>query len=98
MARAQSDSKLPRFVLLASICVVLAALYFAQDVLIPVALGMLLTFLLNPIVQGLERLKLHRVPAVVITVIVAFGTLGALTWIVVDQGVNVARQLPTYKD
>ncbi len=89
---------MPRFVLLASICVVTAALYFAQEVLIPLALATLLTFLLTPIVQRLERWRLHRVAAVVITVIVAFGTLGVLTWIVVDQGVSLARQLPTYKD
>ena len=58
MARSQSDSKLPRFVLLASVCVVIAALYFAQDVLIPLALATLLTFLLTPLVQWFERWRL----------------------------------------
>ena len=43
---------------MASVCVVVAALYFAQDVLIPLALAMLLTFLLgmglfNPLVLQL---------------------------------------------
>jgi hypothetical protein len=41
MARAaqqQQTVKTPRFVLMASVCIVVAALYFAQDVLIPLAL------------------------------------------------------------
>jgi predicted PurR-regulated permease PerM len=98
MPRAAPESKTPRFVLLAAVCVIIAALYFAQDVLIPLALATLLTFLLTPIVQRLERWRLHRVTAVIVTVIIAFGTLGVLTWIVVDQGMTLASQLPTYKE
>ena len=48
MPRNVDARKTPRFILLASVCVVVAALYFAQDVLIPVALAMLLSFLMTP--------------------------------------------------
>src|SRR5947208_2052937 len=67
--------KAPRFVLMASVCVVVAALYFAQDVLIPLALATLLTFLLSPLVQRLERWRLHRVPSVIIVAVLTFGAL-----------------------
>ena len=45
MARTPSPPKYARFVLLASVCVIVAALYFAQEVLIPLALAMLLTLM-----------------------------------------------------
>ena len=45
-------------------CVVVAALYFAQEVLIPLALAILITFLLATLVTRLERWKLGRVPSV----------------------------------
>ena len=51
MARsAPIPAKSSRFVVLASICIVVAALYFAQDVLIPLALAILFCFLLGPLV------------------------------------------------
>ena len=99
MARSiPTTSKTPRFVLLASVCVVVAALYFAQGVLIPLALATLLTFLLSPLVQRLERWRLHRVPSVIVVVVLAFGVLGVLGWVVVDQVMSLARDLPAYKD
>src|SRR5258705_2550420 len=45
----------------ASVIPVVASLYLARGVLIPVALAGLLTFLLSPIVGGLERAGLWRV-------------------------------------
>ena len=90
--------KTPRFILMAAICIVVAALYFAQDVLIPLALATLLTFLLSPLVQRLERWKLGRVPSVIIVVILAFGAIGVLGWVVTRQVLALARDLPVYKD
>ena len=60
-----------RFVLLASMCIVVAALYFAQEVLIPVALSVLVCFLLAPLVTRLERFKLPRPAAVMVVVFAA---------------------------
>jgi predicted PurR-regulated permease PerM len=90
--------KFSRFILLASVCVVVAALYFAQDVLIPLALAMLLTFLLAPLVQWLERRKLGRAPSVLLVVVLAFGSLGVLGYVVFNQVMGLAQDLPTYKD
>ena len=98
MARAVSPSKTSKFVLLASICVVVAALYFAQDVLIPLALSILLTFLLTPLVNGLERSGLPRVAAVGLTVIIAFGGFAALGYVVGLQIVELANNVDTYKE
>src|SRR5215207_2856005 len=98
MARAVSPTKTSRFVLLASICVVVAALYFAQDVLIPLALSVLLTFLLTPLVARLERMRVPRAAAVVLTVVIAFGALGVLAYVVGEQILNLAANVDQYKE
>src|SRR3954447_4421644 len=75
MPRVNTGPKASRFVLLASVCVVVAALYFAQAVLIPLALAMLLSFLLAPLVARLEKWRIKRVPAVLIVVIALFALI-----------------------
>src|SRR5688572_25219563 len=55
MARSDPAPRGAKFIILASICVVIAALWFMQDVLIPLALAVLVTFLFTPVVHRLER-------------------------------------------
>jgi predicted PurR-regulated permease PerM len=80
-----------------AIGVVVAALYFAQEVLIPLALAVLLSFLLAPVVTGLERWKLGRIPAVLVTVAAAFALIFAVGWIVGTQIIGLAESLPQYQ-
>src|SRR4051812_6946947 len=98
MARPVELSKSSRFVVLASVCVVVAALYFAREVLIPLALAILLTFLMAPLVSRLERLRLGRVPSVLIVVVVALALVVGLGYMVEQQFVQIANALPQYKD
>src|SRR5678815_1801597 len=93
----EPSSKTSRFIVLASIFVVVAALYFAQEVLIPVALAVLFSFLLGPLVRMLERRKLGRVPSVTIVVVIALAITVALGWITTVQVLNLARGLDEYK-
>ena len=83
---------------LAGGAIVVAALYFARDVLIPFALALLLTFLLAPAVLRLRRWGLGRIPAVMTTVVVAFSVIGLLGWVVTGQLLNLAYQLPSYQE
>src|SRR3954463_458384 len=80
----------PRFMMLASICVIVAALYFAQDVLIPLALAMLLTFLLTPLVYRLERRRIGRIPSVIIVVTLALGVIVAIGYTFFLQAQDLA--------
>lgn len=98
MARALASPKSSRFVVLASICIVVASLYFAQVVLIPLALALLLSFLLAPLVTRLERWKLGRVPSVVIVTTAALALVLALGWVVTVQVLNLGKNLPRYSD
>jgi predicted PurR-regulated permease PerM len=76
---------------------VVAALYFARDILIPLAFALTLTFLLTPAVAFLEKLRMGRVVPVVLTVLVSMTAAGWITWIIANQLVDVASQLPTYR-
>jgi len=67
-----------RFVVLAAMCVVVAALWFMQDVLIPVALAVLVSFLLGPLVRRLERLGLGRIGSVLIVILSSLLLIGIL--------------------
>ena len=82
---------------LASIAVVVAALYLAKAVLIPLTLSVLLSFLLSPICDWLERCKLGRIPAVLVTAFMGFSLLGILTWTAVVQLTSLAPKIPEYQ-
>jgi predicted PurR-regulated permease PerM len=82
---------------MAGVAVVIAALYFAQDFLIPLALSLLLSFLLAPLCHRLERLKLGRVPSVMIVVILGLSFLAGIGWVVTGQLIDLANKLPSYQ-
>src|SRR5215472_3676681 len=58
---------------------VVALRYFARDVIVPVALAVLLSFLVVPAVRWLRRWRIAGVPAVSLTVLVAFFALIGFT-------------------
>jgi predicted PurR-regulated permease PerM len=78
------------------IALVLAGLYWLQAVLIPLALAVLLTFLLSPVVSTLQRRGLGRVPSVLVTALLALSILGGIGWTLTRQLVTLADELPRY--
>ena len=88
----------PGWVVLVSASLVVALLYWARPILIPVALSLLLTFLLSPIVDALQKLRLPRVPSVVIVVIFTVALIGSFGWMTVRQVVSFANEFPQYRD
>ena len=97
MARVSGQLKTFKLPILASTCVVVAALYFAQEVLMPLATSVLLCFLLTPLVARLERNRIPRVAAVVIVVSVLIVVLLALFIAMGTQVKDLAEQLPSYQ-
>ena len=65
-----------------------AVLYLARQVFIPLAVALVLTFLLAPLVVWLQKCRMGRVPAVVIVVLLSGAAAGTLGW-------NLAGQLLT---
>ena len=80
----------------AMVALVVAALYWLQGVLIPLALAILLTFLLSPVVNTLQRRGLGRVPAVLVTVALALWVLGGIGYALTRQMVTLADEMPQY--
>ncbi len=71
-------------------------LYLAQAVLVPIALAILITFVLTPPVTWLER-WLGRVPAVLVAVTLVFTILGLSGWGLARQMDSLAADLPRYR-
>lgn len=88
----------PPWVFLVGLVLTLTFLYWARPVLIPVALSILLAFLLSPIADGLQKIGLPRVASVIVVVLIAFSTLGAVGWVTARQITSFANDLPQYKD
>jgi predicted PurR-regulated permease PerM len=86
----------PLFVLVAMITAV-ASLYVAKAILLPVSLAVLISFLLTPLADRLERWRIPRVMAVVSLVIISFAVMGALGWVVTNQLVQVTNELQEQK-
>jgi predicted PurR-regulated permease PerM len=77
--------------------VVVAALYLAREVLIPVTLAVLLSFLLAPIASHLRRLHLGRTPSVLVAVLLALGVMVGAGTVVGLQVASLAQDLPAYQ-
>ena len=83
---------------LASLVLVIASLYWARAVLVPLALALMLTFLLQPIMAALHRRGLGHTPAAVLVVMLLGLGLGAVGWGVIMQFSSLASELPGYQD
>ncbi len=75
---------------------IVATLFFARELLIPLALSALLTFLLSPLVTRIER-WIGRIAAVLLVVALIFTGFGAAGWMLTRQLVDLATKLPEYK-
>ena len=88
------ELKVGAFVLVSVTIFMATFMYVASEVLKPLALAILLSFALVPISRQLERLKFPRVLAVVLTVLIVLGGLGAVGYKVGQQLDSLADKLP----
>lgn len=82
---------------LLAILLVIAALYLGRPLLMPLALALLVTFLLAPLVDRLERIGLGRVPSVLAVLLMLGATAGAVGWMVAREASTLADQIPQYR-
>src|SRR5687767_11241698 len=88
----------PSLAVAASFVLLVACLYWAQSVLVPIALAILLTFVLGPVMTALQRAGLGRAPSVVVVIVLTVCLLGAIGWIVAGQVTSLAAELPKYRN
>src|SRR5581483_5423205 len=74
-----------------------AALYFGREIFVPIALAVLLSFALAPLVLLLRRCHLPRVAAVTVVVIATFLVIFGIGAMVTQQVAQLAENLPRYQ-
>ncbi len=86
-----------RFTTIITVVVVIAALYVGSEVLIPITLAVLLSFVLSPLMELLRRLWLGRIVSALLAVLLAIGIIIALGGIIGTQIAGLVEQVPQYQ-
>ncbi|MGY3479496.1 AI-2E family transporter [Bradyrhizobium ottawaense] len=76
--------------------VIVAALYVAREVLVPITVAVLLSFVLSPLVNFFRRLRLGRIPSVLVAVLLAIGVIGTIGTAIGSQVAQLTRHAPEY--
>jgi len=77
--------------------VTLAVLYFGRGVLVPLAVSLVLSLLIAPLVRALRRVGFGHTASVIAAVLAAGIAIAALSVLVVTQVVGMAAELPRYE-
>jgi predicted PurR-regulated permease PerM len=77
--------------------IIVATLYFGREIFVPVALAILLSFVLAPLVNLLQRIKVPRAVGVVTVVALAFAAIFGLGGLMATQLTQLAGDLPRYQ-
>jgi len=81
---------------LVSSAIVVAGLYFGREILVPIALAVLLSFVLTPGVRWVGR-YLGRIASVVVMVTFAFIVILSISAVLATQIASLAENLPRYE-
>src|SRR6202521_1622009 len=77
--------------------IIIAMLYFGREIFVPIALAILLSFVLAPLVAILQRIHVPRGFAVVSVVVLAFALIFAMGSLLATQLTQLAGDLPRYQ-
>jgi predicted PurR-regulated permease PerM len=76
---------------------IVTALYFAREILVPVALAVLFSFVLAPFVIRLQSWRVPRTLSVLVAVFIGFSIIFSLGGLMVSQANRLAEELPGYQ-
>src|SRR5215469_47682 len=77
--------------------IIVATLYFAREVLLPIAVACILSFMLAPAVRGLQNNRVPRGLAVAAVALLAFFVIFVLGSIMAREVSHLAKDLPRYE-
>jgi predicted PurR-regulated permease PerM len=86
------------FIILASFAIALGLLYSAKVILVPIALAVLLSFVLSPLVTRLRRWGLNRIVSVILVALLAVVLLGGIGTGLTLQIKQLGERLPEYHE
>ena len=82
---------------LAVAVVVVAALYFAREVLLPITIAVILSFMLAPLVSRFQRWHVPHVAAVLLAVLIAIGVVAGIAGLIGTQVASIVADIPQYQ-
>ena len=82
---------------LAVAALIIAALYAGREIFVPVALAVLLSFVLAPFVIRMQSWRIPRTLSVLVVVFVGFSIIFSLGGLMVSQATRLAKELPGYQ-
>jgi predicted PurR-regulated permease PerM len=102
LAEISSPIRLPQppgtaLINLAVATLIVTGLYFGREILVPVALAVLFSFVLAPFASRLQSLRVPRTLSVLIAVFVGFSVIFSLGGLMVSQANRLAEELPGYQ-
>jgi predicted PurR-regulated permease PerM len=97
MASPNANKLLARLFVMITAVMVIATLYLAKVVCLPLAFAVLFAFLLAPLVSALERIRVPRTIAVVLVIAGFAVILGSVAWVAGSQLIQMAGDLPRYQ-
>ena len=98
MNRKSGSTETAQLLRVVTAVVVVAALYVGRTVFIPLALALLLSLLLAPVMDFLGRMRVPRLMAIFLVVVALCGLAGGLGWKASTEFTDLANQLPIYKE
>ena len=96
------ELKLPYYakvtILLVGLIALVAILYFAKGIIVPLVFATILAIVLNPFVNFLVRIKINRVVAIAITLLFTFLVIFALVSLFISQVSRFSESWPVLVD
>jgi predicted PurR-regulated permease PerM/methylmalonyl-CoA mutase cobalamin-binding subunit len=84
------------WVSLLTLVLVVGILYTGKQVLLPMALGIVLAFVLTPLVRQFDRMHLPRFLGVTLTMVLALSAVGGMGYVVYDQFAQLSGEISQY--
>lgn len=92
------DLKLPFYlkvtIFLVGIIALFAILYIAKSIIIPIIFALIIAIVLHPVVNFFVRLKINRILAITITLLITFSIIAAFGAVLISQASRFSDSLP----
>jgi predicted PurR-regulated permease PerM len=84
--------------LLIGLFVFISMLYIAQSIIVPIVFAVIIAIVLHPVVNFFVRLKIHRIVAIIITLLLTFIAVGAIGLLTFNQVSRFSETWPVLVD
>ena len=96
--RREPLKRLLPYLTLFSALAIMGLLFWAKEVFVPIALAILFSFLLSPLCDWMERMRVNRVVSVLSTAFIAFAILASVLVYIGSEFQKLSQELPRYQD